>query len=107
MTTATQTNQQGVYQFNSGETVYWEVDTERRTLPSDLDACAPDQWMWCFDCERAFQLDEARSGAEAHCPYTDCAALPVSFWKWESYRSFSGARIVPTHDRPFPLAAAA
>lgn len=105
--TITRSVQQGVYRFNTGESIFWEREADRPTLPADLAASAPDQWLWCFDCERAFQLEDARSENEAHCPYVDCGALPTSFWKWESYRSFSGARIVPSRDRLFPLAAAA
>jgi len=101
------TTQQGVYRFTTGESIYWERETNSRVLPADLASEAPDTWLWCFDCERAFQLDEARKGDEAHCPYVDCSAAPTSFWKWDSYRAFSGARIVPAHERVFPLATAA
>lgn len=106
-TTAIRPIEQGAYRFNTGEVILWERETDTSTLPAGLAAAAPDQWIWCFDCERAFQLEDAREGDQAHCPYVDCAALPVSFWKWESYRSFSGAHMVPIRDRMFPLAAAA
>lgn len=106
-TTAIRSIERGTYRFNSGEAIHWERETETSTLPADLAAAAADQWLWCFDCERAFQMEDARDGTEAHCPYIDCGALPASFWKWESYRSFSGASIFPVRNRLFPLAAAA
>jgi len=105
--TTTRTILLSTYRFNTGSEVIWEQEP-RRELPADIAAGSPEQWLWCFDCERAFQVRDAqRHGDEATCAYLDCAGLPDAFWKWESFRSFSGANVAPTLNQVFPLAAAA
>lgn len=96
-----------VFRFNTDDSVSWEPEPPRRSMPADL-AVAPGQWLWCFQCERAFRAaDVTDQHGEVSCAYDDCAALPADFWKWESYRLFAGPVVEPEVGRTYPLASAA
>lgn len=98
--------EQGEFRFHTGEAIVWERESSSRTLPSDLASSSPDRWLWCLECERAFQLGEVLAqGAHVGCAYEDCGATPEAFWQWESYRAFVGHAADPSRDAIFPLAA--
>ncbi|MEX2375231.1 MAG: hypothetical protein WD942_06540 [Dehalococcoidia bacterium] len=98
--------EQGEYRFETGEAITWEREASRRSLPSDLAAAPSERWLWCLECERAFQLGEVQAqGHDASCAYEDCGAAPQAFWQWESYRAFVGQPAIPARDAVFPLAA--
>ena len=77
-------------------------------LPTHLDEAPPSSWLWCFRCERAFELAGVR---EAHdrfsCAYEDCDAAPLDFWQWDAYRALVGNAAAPAPGVRFPLAVAA
>lgn len=85
-----------------------EYDHPTRTeLPVFVEAAGHHEWLWCFDCERAFQVADVRNGANGHaCAYHDCSGTPVDFWQWDAYRAFLGAGPdVPELDYHYPLGA--
>ena len=55
-------------------------------LPVHLRNAAPQTWIWCFCCERVFQLGESRVA----CPYFDCGTGPTDFWQWDAYGALTG-----------------
>ena len=77
------------------------------TIGLHLSAAAPTAWVWCLNCERAFQIGAARSGRSGvACGYGDCAGRPFDFWSWDAYRAFAGAApSIPEAERRYPLAA--
>jgi hypothetical protein len=66
--------------------------------------CAePTSLIWCFDCERVFQLGVARVA----CPYFDCGKSAVAFWHWDAYIAMTGAAEKPELCVRYPLHAPA
>jgi len=95
------------FDFNDQDAARW-LDDRTDRLTTYLEAASPAAWMWCFRCERAFQLEQAQTHAEAvSCGYADCDAAPIDFWRWESYRAYVGAAPAqPQAAQAYPLALA-
>ena len=66
-----------------------------------------DAWLWCFRCERAFQVAEARNTALGlGCAYPDCGGETLDFWSWEAFCVFVGdTSLTPDYATRYPLAA--
>lgn len=95
-----------IFQIGPGYRI--EVEKARRSrLHSSLEAAGATAWLWCLDCERAFQLGEARrTDRGVACAYADCEGESLDFWFWNAYRAFVGAGPgAPQAARRYPLAA--
>jgi hypothetical protein len=68
-----------------------------------LRSAEPTSLVWCFDCERVFQLGVARVA----CPYFDCGAAAVAFWQWDAFTAMTGVSGKPELGVRYPLHARA
>ena len=95
-----------IFQIGPGYRI--EVEKARRShLHTSLEAAGATAWLWCLDCERAFQLGEARRTERGiACAYANCKGESLDFWSWNAYRAFVGAAPeAPEAARRYPLAA--
>jgi len=93
----------------------YEVDAERRfeiqpSRPTHVHSFVVEKdlaaWLWCFRCERAFQLGEAPNTAFGlACAYPDCGGEALDFWSWEAFCAFVGeTSLAPDYGTRYPLA---
>ena len=80
----------------------WNVP-DRERLPVYLRDAAPETWVWCFRCERAFELTGAQIAHDVSCAYADCGGSPLDFWRWDAYRAFTSGEMTPTSGVRYPL----
>jgi hypothetical protein len=73
---------------------------EAERVPSHLHEVRPGSWLWCFQCEYAFQV-----GDDVACPTPGCESVPFDLWQWDAYGAFAGAEVAPDSAVRYPLAA--
>ena len=62
------------------------MNTMGRSAGSESHRRHVPEFLWCVECERAYQFGDAKQRQPDLCPYRGCTSADRDAWDWEQVR---------------------